>query len=88
MIYHSDEGIIKISLSTKLNLIDTSVGFLSFLLSIMIIICGIYITLNEGIVVATIGYLLVTFSIINIIESVIFKHNLSKIEKYLNEKNN
>ena len=54
----------------------------------MIIICGIYITLNEGIVVATIGYLLVTFSIINIIESVIFKHNLSKIEKYLNEKNN
>lgn len=82
------EGIIKISLSTKLNLIDTSVGFLSFLLSIMIIICGIYITLNEGIVVATIGYLLVTFSIINIIESVIFKHNLSKIEKYLNEKNN
>ena len=36
----------------------------------------------------TIGYLLVTFSIINIIESVIFKHNLSKIEKYLNEKNN
>ena len=50
------EGIIKISLSTKLNLIDTSVGFLSFLLSIMIIICGIYVYKNILINIPTYAY--------------------------------
>ena len=81
------EGIIKISLSTKLNLIDTKIGFLSFLLSILIIICGVYITFNEGLLITTIGYTLIIFSIINIVESIIFNKNINKIEKMLNEKN-
>lgn len=81
------EGIIKISLSTKINLIDKSIGFLSFLLSLLIILCGIFITFNEGIVISTIGYMLILFSIINIMEIIIFNKNIKKIEKYLNEKN-
>lgn len=81
------EGIIRISLSTKVSLIDRGIGFLSFLLSLLIILCGVFITFNEGIVIVTIGYILIIFSIMNIIESIIFNKNLAKIEKYLNEKN-
>ncbi len=80
------EGILKISLSTRLYYIDSSVGFLSYLLSIIIILCGIFVIFNEGIVITTIGYILIAFSIMNIVESIIFNRNLNKLEKYLMEK--
>ena len=80
------EGILKISLSTRLYYIDSGVGFLSFLLSIIIILCGVFVIFNEGIVITTIGYTLIIFSIMNIIESIIFNRNLNKLEKYLKEK--
>lgn len=80
------EGILKITLSTRLYYIDSWVGFLSFLLSIIIILCGIFVIFNEGIVISTMGYTLIVFSIMNIGESIIFKKNLDKLEKYLKEK--
>ena len=80
------EGILKISLSTRLYYIDSGVGFLSFLLSIIIILCGVFVIFNEGIVITTIGYTLIIFSIMNIVESIIFNRNLNKLEKYLKEK--
>lgn len=82
------EGIIRMSLSTKLNFIDTGLGFLSFLFSILIMVCGIFIIFNEEIVIGTIGCTLIVFSIMNIVESIILKKNLGRIEKYLDEKNN
>ena len=82
------EGILKISLSTRLYYIDSGVGFLSFLLSIIIILCGVFVIFNEGIVITTIGYTLIIFSIMNIVESIIFNRNLNKLENYLKEKIN
>ena len=47
------------------------------------ILSGGLIVLVKGIVIETIGYILVLFAIMNIIECLIFHKNLNKISKYL-----
>ncbi len=79
------EGILNISLANKILFVDKPSGFLSLLLSVLMIICGGFIITTKGIVVTTIGYILIVFAIMNIIESIIFNRNLSKLKKYLSE---
>ena len=52
----------------------------SLILSILTIIAGIYILVNSGAILQTIGIIIVTYGIIDIIESVIF---IKKIDNYL-----
>ena len=52
----------------------------SLILSILTIIAGIYILVNSGAILQTIGIIIVTYGIIDIIESVIF---IKKIYNYL-----
>ena len=52
----------------------------SLILSILTIIAGIYILVNSGAILQTIGIIIVTYGIIEIIESVIF---IKKIYNYL-----
>lgn len=79
------EAIVKISMSAKLSYFSKKVGFLSFLLSVLIMICGVVVIFNKGIVITTIGYILVVFSVMNIIENIVVNKNVKKIEKYLND---
>lgn len=53
---------------------------LSLILSIAIIISGVYILVNNGAILQIIGWLVITYGIIDIIESVIFIKN---IDNYL-----
>lgn len=52
----------------------------SLILSILTIIAGIYILVNSGAILQTVGIIIVTYGIIDIIESVIF---IKKIDNYL-----
>ena len=52
------------------------------LLSILMMLLGVIIILTKGILVATIGYMLTGFAIIDIVEAIIFNRNIRKIEKY------
>ena len=75
-------SLIRISSSLKLKSMDIKVWIYSFILAIIMLICGIYITLNSGAIVVTIGVIIITYSIIDIIEDIIFMNNIKKITKF------
>lgn len=79
------EGILNISLSNKILFVDKFSGIIGFLLSILMIFCGGFIMIMKGIVMTTIGYTLIIFAVMNIIESILFNRNLNKLKKYLSE---
>lgn len=53
---------------------------ISLILSIMIIIAGIYILVNSGAILQTIGIIIVSYGVVNIMENFIF---IKKVDNYL-----
>lgn len=74
-------GIMRLGLAIKLQKIDSDnriwlpVLFIAFAM----LICGIYIILNPGTVMMTIGIIMVVYAIMDIIEEVIFMRNMKDI---------
>ena len=54
----------------------------TLILSILVIIAGIYVLINNGAILQTIGIIIVIYAIVNIIENIIF---INKVEKNFNE---
>ncbi len=81
------EGILSISLASKILYVNKGAGIISLLLSISMILCGGLIIFIKGIVIATIGYIIIVFAVMNIIESFIFNRNISKLENFLSKLN-
>lgn len=69
----------RMSLALKLKSLSLSVWIYSCLLSIVMFACGLYIVLNSGAIIVTIGTMLLIYSIIDIIEDVIFMKNVKEI---------
>lgn len=53
--------------------------WMSFILSILMIVAGIYVMANSGAILQTIGMIIIAYAIINIIENIIF---MKKIDNY------
>lgn len=70
---------IRMSLAIKLKAIDVKVWVYTLILAIIMLICGLYITLNSGIIIVTIGVMMVIYSVIDIIEDIIFMKNVKEI---------
>ncbi len=81
------EAIINITFSSKILFVDKVSGIISLLISVLMIICGGFIIFTKGLLITSIGISLIVFAIMNIIESIIFNHNINKIEKYLSKLN-
>ena len=81
------EGVLNITLASKIFYVDKLAGILSLVLSFLVMIGGGLIILTKGILISTIGYVLIALAIMNIGELIIFKRNLKKIEKYFKEIN-
>ena len=71
-------GMIRLSLSLKLHKANLSIWTASLILSIIIIIGGIYMLLQNGALVLTVGIVILVYAISDLIESIIFM-------KYVNE---
>ena len=65
-------GLVRLSLSLKLHAAQIGMWNVSLILSIIMIIGGIYILLQSGSLILTIGIIMLVYSIIDLIESVIF----------------
>ncbi len=65
-------GLIRLSLSFKLHTAQISMWNISLILSIIMILGGIYILFQSGALVVTIGVIMLVYSIIDLIESLIF----------------
>ena len=74
-------GIIRLSLSFKLKLVQSPVWIYSLLISIIMIICGIYTIFVSNVIVVTIGIVILVYSVLDVIEDIIFLVNIKKLEK-------
>lgn len=72
-------SLIRINLSMKLKKRNISVWSYSLILAIIMFAGGLYISLNSGSVIVTIGIIMIIYSVIDIIENVIFMRNVKEI---------
>lgn len=69
-------SLMRMNLSIKLKSSDSNIWIYSLVLSFIMFICGVYIIVNSGAVIFTIGIMMIIYAIIDIIENVIFIKNI------------
>ncbi len=69
-------ALMRMSLSFKLKALNSRVWIYSLVLSIIMLVFGLYITFNAGAVVLIIGAMMVAYSIMDIIENIIFMRSI------------
>lgn len=72
-------SIIRMNISFKLKDMYTKTWIYSLIIAVLMLICGIYTVCTSGIVIATIGALVLIYAVLDIIESIIFLSNVNKI---------
>lgn len=74
-------GIMRLGLAMNLQKIDTDnkIWLTVLFIALAMLICGIYIVLNPGTVMMTIGIIIVIYAIMDIIEEIIFMNNMKDI---------
>ena len=72
-------AILRINLSIKLKTIDSNVWIYSLIIALIIAFCGIFIICNSGAVIVTLGIVVVIYSVLDAIESIMFLNNVSKL---------
>lgn len=72
-------GVIRTSLAFKLKTIESKIWIYSLIIALVMLLCGIYIICSPGAIIVTIGIVILIYSILDIIESVIFLRNIKNI---------
>jgi len=72
-------SLIRINTALKLRNIKSNVWGYSMILAVIMLICGLYVTINSGAVMVIIGAMMVTYAVIDIIEDIIFMRNVKEI---------
>ena len=70
---------VKFSLTLKIKNLESKTWILSLILSVIMFGCGLFIILNSGTIVVTIGIMIVVYAILDIIEDVICMIKLREI---------
>lgn len=72
-------SLVRMSLAMKLKRINVKVWVYTLILAIIMFLCGLYIILNSGTLIMTVGIIMIAYSIIDIIEEIIFMKNVKEI---------
>ncbi len=72
-------SLMRMNLSIKLKGLDSNIWIYSLVLSIVMFICGLYIIINSGAVIFTIGIMMIVYAVIDIIENIIFIKNVKEM---------
>lgn len=72
-------AILRINLSIKLKTIASNVWIYSLIIALIMAFCGIFIICNSGAVIVTLGIVVVIYSVLDAIESIMFLNNVSKL---------
>ena len=76
-------SVIRLNLSFKLKNLSSNIWIYSLVLAIAMFICGIYTIFTKNALVVTVGYIVLIYSILDIIESLIFIGNINKMSKII-----
>ena len=72
-------SVVRASASIKLRALKSNIWIYTLIISIVMFICGLYIALNEGTIVITVGILMLVYAVMDIIENIIFLRNVKKL---------
>ena len=72
-------SLIKFTLTLKMRQLELRIWGYSFLLSFIMFICGLFIILNSGAIIATIGVIMIIYSVIDIIDDIICLKNINDL---------
>lgn len=72
-------AIVRMDISFKLKALENKTWLYSLIIAIVMLICGIYIACNPGAILVTIGIVILIYSILDIIESIIFLKDIKKL---------
>ena len=70
---------VRISTSLQLRKIGGNIWIWSLVLASVMFVCGLYTVINPGTIVVTIGAIMIAYSILDIIENIIFMKNVKEI---------
>ena len=70
---------VSINTSIQIKKIGGTTWIWSLILALTMFACGLYTVVNPGTIVVTIGTIMIIYSILDIIESIIFMRNVNKI---------
>lgn len=72
-------SIVRMNIAFKFKILEDKTWIFSLGIAIIMLVCGIYITCNPGAIIITIGTVILIYSILDIIESLIFLKDIKKI---------
>ena len=72
-------GLVRLSFSLKLRTAQLNMWSVSLVLSIIMVIGGIYMLFQNGALVLTVGIIMLVYSVIDLIESAIFIKNVNEL---------
>ncbi len=72
-------SLIRVSSSIRMRKIESKIWIFSLILAILMFACGVYTIVNSGVIVVTIGTIMIIYSVIDIIENIIFMKNIKEI---------
>lgn len=73
-------ALLRATSALKLREYKSNVWIYAIVLAVVMLICGIYIVANSGAIVSTIGVFVLIYSIIDIIENIIFLKNVNDMK--------
>ncbi len=70
---------IRMNLSLELRSLKVKIWIYSLILAIVMLMCGLFVIMNSGTIITTIGIMMVVYAVIDIVENVIFMRNVKDI---------
>lgn len=70
---------VRINTSLQIKRIGSTLWGWSLALAIIMFVCGLYVVINPGTIIVTIGIIMIIYSVIDIIENIIFMKNVNEI---------
>ena len=74
-------GVLRLIYTFRFKVYGDNMWVLNLVLSIIILACGVFILFNNGILIATMGVIMLCYSILDLIESCIFSQNIKLLDK-------
>lgn len=72
-------AIIRINISIRLKVINSNMWLYSFIMALVMLIGGLFVIFNSNTILVTVGIIILIYSILDIIESIIFMKNMNKL---------
>lgn len=72
-------SIVRAFTALKIRAIESNVWIYSLVLAAIMFICGVYVIFDAGMIVTTIGIIMIIYAVIDIIENIIFINNVKKL---------